>query len=107
MSRLHIALCAAAALLPLSQARAQEQPAKSKIVSVGLFKNGLAIVKQQIDVAGAGTYRLDDVPEPVHGTWWTDSPAVETTMEMREVDVPDDAVPSGNLQEDVAAKKVT
>src|SRR5262245_19139162 len=107
MSRLRIDLCAAALLLPLSQASAQEQPAKSKIVSVGLFKNGLAIVKQQIDIAGPGRYRLDDVPEPVHGTWWTDSPAVETTMEMREVEVPDDAIPSGNLQEDLAGKKVT
>ncbi|MBI3409803.1 MAG: DUF4139 domain-containing protein [Planctomycetes bacterium] len=93
--------------LPAQDKPAQEQPAKSKIVSVGLFKNGLAIVKREIEVPGPGTYRLDDVPEPVHGTWWIDSPGVETSVEMRESEVADDAAPAGNLQEELAGKLVT
>ncbi len=47
---------------------AQEAVAKSKIVSVGIFKNGLALVQQEVQVPDAGTYQLDTAPEPVHGT---------------------------------------
>ena len=41
---------------------ADETPAKSRIVAVGLFKNGLAIVKREAILGRAGTYVLDDVP---------------------------------------------
>ena len=64
----------------------KEQVAKSKIISAGLFKNGLAVIKREINLPGAGTYRLEDLPEPVHGTWWVESTGVvETTTKMREV----------------------
>jgi hypothetical protein len=36
---------------------------------VGVFKNGLALVQQEVQVPGAGTYQLDTAPEPVHGTF--------------------------------------
>jgi len=37
--------------------------------TVGLFKNGLAVIKREVTLGKAGTYVLDDVPEPVHGTY--------------------------------------
>jgi hypothetical protein len=87
-------------------AAAQEQVARSKVVSAGLFKNGLAVIKREIDLPGPGTYRLEDLPEPVHGTWWVESTAVvETSTKTREVDVPVRGDP--NLQQDLAGKKVT
>ena len=46
---------------------------KSKIVGVDLFKNGLAIVKREATLGKPGTYSIDDVPSPVHGTLWIDS----------------------------------
>lgn len=92
---------------PGSITRAAETPAKSRIVTVGLFKNGLAVVKRELTVGGPGTYVLDDVPEPVHGTYWVESGfPVETMVRMREVEVPALDVPPGNLQEDLAGKKV-
>ena len=68
---------------------AQEQKAKSKIVSVGVFKNGLALVQQEIDVPGAGTYRLEAAPNPVHGTFWIKSNCqVETALKLVEFETP-------------------
>ena len=76
-------------LLNAAHARADEMAAKSRIVAVGLFKNGLAVIKREVTLGKAGTYVLDDVPEPVHGTYWIESVApVESSVEMREVEVP-------------------
>jgi hypothetical protein len=78
----------AAALAPI-QASAQEAVAKSKIVAVGVFKNGLALVQQEVQVPGAGTYQLDTAPEPVHGTFWVKSNCqVETTLKLVDVETP-------------------
>src|SRR5437870_2189577 len=89
-------------------AHAEETAATSRIVAVGLFKNGLAVVKREATVGGPGTYVLDDVPEPVHGTFWIECSApIETSVQMREVDVPAEQTVLGNPQEDLAGKKVT
>lgn len=84
-----------------------EEAAQSRIVSVSLFKNGLALVKRELTVPGPGAYRLDYVPEAVHGTYWVESPIqVESAVLTREVEVP--AEPTGaNLQEELSGKKVT
>jgi hypothetical protein len=95
-------------LLDTAHARADETAAKSRIVAAGLFKNGLAVIKREAVLGKAGTYVLDDVPEPVHGTYWIESVApVESSVEMREVEVPVNELAPGNLQEDLAGKKVT
>ena len=95
-------------LLNTAHARADETAARSRIVAVGLFKNGLAVIKREVTLGKAGTYVLDDVPEPVHGTYWIESVApVESSVEMREVEVPVNELAPGNLQEDLAGKKVT
>ena len=85
---------------------AQDAVAKSKIVAAGLFKNGLSVIKREIDLPGAGTFRLEDLPEPVHGTWWIESDTeVETTSKMREVEAPNEG--DIQFQRDLAGKKVT
>ena len=96
----------ALAVLPVAQAA--DVPATSKIVSVDLFKNGLAVVRREATLGKAGAYILDDVPDPIHGTYWIESPVpVETVVKMREVEVPVADASPGNLQDDLAGKKVT
>src|SRR5436190_2188767 len=81
--------CIVALLTAVVPASAQETIAKSKIVSVGLFKNGLAIVKREVQIPKEGTYRLDASPEPVHGTFWIESNAtVEAAVKLRDVETP-------------------
>ena len=68
---------------------AAEIPTTSKIVSVDLFKNGLAVVRREATLGKAGAYVLDDIPDAIHGTYWIDSVApIETLVRTREVDVP-------------------
>jgi len=87
-----------------STGSAQEPSAKSKIVSVGVFKNGLALVHQEVDVPGAGTYRLETAPNPVHGSFWIKSSCpVETALKMLDFETPR-AV--GGLQEELAGQNV-
>lgn len=109
MRTLRILVLAALAVLPDTPATAADAtPVKSKIVGVDLFKNGLAIVKREVSLGKAGTYDLDDVPQPVHGTFWIDSTGtVDVVVKMRDVDVPAGDVAPGSLQDDLAGKKVT
>src|SRR5437763_4452097 len=98
-------LCIVATLAVASSAPAQETIVKSKIVSVGLFKNGLAVVKREVQIDKAGTYRLDASPEPVHGTFWVESNAkVEASVKMRDVEVPVHTDGAIRLQNDLAGK---
>lgn len=102
----------ALALVPLVSSpplsAADETPAKSKIVAVDLFKNGLAVVKREAALGKAGVYVLDDVPTPVHGTFYIDSTAtVDVAVQMRDVEVPANETAPGALQDDLAGKKVT
>src|SRR5262245_60504741 len=83
---------------------AQEAVAKSRIVSVSVFKSGLALVRQEVQAPAAGTYRLDTAPEPVHGTFWIKSNCkVEAALKQLDFDAPG-AV--GGLQEELAGKDV-
>ncbi len=97
------------ALLLLAIAiRAEDTPAKGKVVAVDLFKNGLAVVKCEVTLGKAGTYLLADVPQPVHGTFWAESTAVvETAVKMRDIEVPAAEAAPGDPQDDFAGKKVT
>src|SRR5262245_14256092 len=89
-------------------AQADETPVKGKIVAVDLFKNGLAVVRCEVTLAKPGVYVLEEVPQPVHGTFWVESTGpVETLVKMRDVDVPIAEAAPGNLQEDLAGKTVT
>jgi hypothetical protein len=100
--------CLIAVFAMTSRAPAQEAVAKSKIVSVGLFKNGLAVVKREVQIPKDGTYRLDSPPEPVHGSFWIESNGkVEAAVKMRDVEVPLHAEGGMRLQQDLAGKTVT
>jgi hypothetical protein len=90
-------------------ARAADEPvAPARIESVGLFKNGVAIVRRVVDVRRPGVYRVDDVPSPVHGTFWIESAApVEARVTWREVDAPSDQPPGADLQSELAGRRVT
>lgn len=88
--------------------RSDDTPAKGKIVAVDLFKNGLAVVKCEVTLEKPGTYILTEAPQPVHGTFWVESSgSVETAMKLQDVEVPAIEAAPGNLQEDLADKKVT
>jgi len=107
MKQACIRLLCACASLGLARA-AEEQTVKSNIVSVGLFKNGLAVVRREVRLPGAGTYLVGDAPEPVHGTWWVESSVpVETRVTLREA--PEPLRPGANVdfQNGLAGKQVT
>jgi hypothetical protein len=44
------------------------------IKSIGLFKNGLAYVTREIQIAKTGESVLADLPTPTHGSFWVESP---------------------------------
>jgi hypothetical protein len=106
--RILAVLSLAAALAADGRLAAEEVPAKGRIVSVGLFKNGLALVTRQLAVERPGTYRLDEALEPVHGTYWVESDTpVESAVKLREIDTANPRPGDTNLQEELAGKQVT
>ena len=110
MPRIWLVLAFAIGLVGLSSAdeAPAEKDVKSKVVSVALFKNGLAIVKRQVAYDGAGVYRLSDVPEPVHGTFWVESKdPLEVRVESRDTPAEPSQGFGVNLQEELAGVKVT
>jgi hypothetical protein len=108
MRTLRVLALSLAAVLPASPTLAADTAVKSKIVSVDLFKNGLAIVKREATLGKPGTYSIDDVPAPVHGTFWIDSTGtVDVIVKLRDVEVPVSEAGPGGLQDDLGGKKVT
>lgn len=101
-------LCSLAGITTLAAA-AEESAVKPTIESVGLFKNGLAVVRATFPVTGPGSYRWDKVPRVIHGSFWIESDgevAIHATQRL--VDVTDETEsPSGTLQRDLAGKDVT
>lgn len=103
-----VALLLAAAPLPAQEPVAQEPLVKNRIVSMDLFKNGLAIVKREVKLPGNGAFRLEATPEAVHGTFWIESTAkVEASLKYRDVEEPADRIGDGTMMELFQGKKVT
>ncbi len=91
-----------------SDSIASEKAVDSKVVSVALFKNGLAIIKRQVPLQGAGVYRIEDVPEPVHGTFLIESNGpLEARVENRKSPFKNQPALGSNLQDELAGLKVT
>ena len=65
-----------AAIFPVMGDEVVVQP---KIESIGVFKNGIAVVRASFDVSGPGSYRWDQVPQAIHATFSVKSEAVLTT----------------------------
>ena len=93
-SLLFLALSAA---VPAALAQ-EETLATSRIESIALFKNGLAVVGRSIDADKPGRYIVNDPIRPVHGTFWM-APGLNVTVsgETRLLDAPNCA-PFSNLQ---------
>jgi hypothetical protein len=66
------AACAATAGRVAPQEAPQEAAAlESRVRTVALFKNGFAFVRREaVAPAGARSVRMDQLPVPVHGTFW-------------------------------------
>lgn len=66
-----------------------ETVCESSVKSVALFKNGLAVVREEIEVPRAGHYILKNAPAPVYGTFFVESDAeVAVSSSIREREVP-------------------
>ena len=91
-----------------ASAPADQKPLESRITSVGLFKNGLAVVERLVTIPEPGDYRIDDVPQPVHGTFWIKSEVkVSTRLTQRMVEVAADRSSGSDFQQELIGKEVT
>ncbi|HYF50095.1 MAG TPA: DUF4139 domain-containing protein [Planctomycetota bacterium] len=97
-----------AAVILTQLLRAEEPEIKSRIVSVGLFKNGLAVIRCEAELPKPGTYLITDVPDPVHGTWsiGADVP-IEARVAERELLEAVHASEGMSMQESLAGRTVT
>jgi hypothetical protein len=88
---------------------AEETVVQPKIESVGLFKNGLAVVRAVFPVSGPGVYRWDKVPRVIHGSFWIESDGEVSVRSTRRMVEETDAsgAPTGNIQQDLAGREVT
>jgi hypothetical protein len=94
-------------LLAPSIIQSEDLKLESRFVSLGLFKNGLAVVRKAVSVPGPGTFFLEDIPEPVHGTFWIEAgPGVEARMTSRLIDVPIQGTLGADFQEELAGREV-
>ena len=83
-----------------------DEVVKAPVQSAGLFKNGLALVRRTTVLKGPGVFRVEDLPTPVHGTFWIESPVpVTATAGMRLVEMPAADGPV-DLQDDLAGRSV-
>lgn len=105
--KLHTFLLACS--LTTTIALADEVLVSPALESVGLFKNGLAVVRLSFPVAGPGNYRWEKVPRVVHGSLWIESDGIisvqSTTRMVEQTDKIE--TPTGTLQRDLAGKQVT
>lgn len=103
--RLLIGMLCIIGLIP--QVLAQETIVTRSIKSVGLFKNGVLAVQEEIQIPGSGEFILENVPEAVHGTFFLESDAVvETTVSTRNVKKPLNQNVGLDIQKDFVGKKV-
>ncbi len=79
---------------------------ESTVKSIGLFKNGLAVVQEEIEVPKPGRYILPNLPAPVHGTFFVESDAeVVVASSLRDTEIPIGKSDPCSL-DDLAGKKV-
>jgi hypothetical protein len=87
---------------------AEETVVHPQIDSVGLFKNGLCVVKCSFTADHAGDFVWNEPPRAVHGTFMVESEgAVTVRSTMRKAEDSDEAsLPTGSLQADLAGAEV-
>jgi hypothetical protein len=85
----------------------EDIPADSRVESIDLFKNGLAVVRRTIEVPAPGTYCIANIPEPVHGTFWIESDSeVSARITSRVVEEPVLRHPGAPIQSELAGREV-
>ena len=85
----------------------EDIPAESRVTSIDLFKNGLAVVRRTVEIPAPGTYCIADIPEPVHGTFWIESDAdVTARITSRVVEEPVNRQPGAPIQSELAGREV-
>jgi hypothetical protein len=87
---------------------AQGTPVTPTIESVGLFKNGLSVVRTSFEAKGPGAYVWTDPPRCVHGTFLVESDAdisLRSGFRMVDENAERDR-PTGLLQADLAGQTV-
>ena len=93
--------------LAAGAAWSQGKELECRIASVGMFKNGLAVITRTVEVPRPGVYIVTNPPEPIHGTFWLESDAVvEARMTTRELDVPVTEAGGPGLQEEWVGARV-
>ncbi|MCE9610562.1 MAG: DUF4139 domain-containing protein [Chthoniobacter sp.] len=88
---------------------AEETSVDPQIDSVGLFKNGLCVVKCSFNADRAGDFAWEDPPRVVHGSFLVESEGtVIVRSTMRKVNDASGiaALPTGNMQSDLAGAEV-
>lgn len=96
------------AVLSALQSAGESSPIESRISEIHLFKNGLAAVRRTAELPGPGSYRLEVLPAPVHGSFWVSSTEnIAARASMQEVELPFDRHAGIDLQRDLEGKQVT
>ena len=82
-------------------------PIVGKIASLGVFKNGIAVVEERFEVPGPGRYATSTPPSPLHGTFFIESDGVvETTSTVDDVEIPISEASEIDWTQDFSGRKV-
>ncbi|MBQ7815270.1 MAG: hypothetical protein IJ387_12360, partial [Thermoguttaceae bacterium] len=82
-------------------------PIVGKIASLGVFKNGIAVVEERFEVPGPGRYATSTPPSPLHGTFFIESDGVvETTSTVDDVEIPISEAMEIDWTQDFSGRKV-
>ena len=79
----------------------------SRVKSVSMFKNGVALIREEFTVPTSGQYVLDAIPYAIHGAFFIQSEAnVEAILTQRQSRETVGASDDLNYQKDLVGKKV-
>ncbi|MDD3586029.1 MAG: hypothetical protein PHQ75_02495 [Thermoguttaceae bacterium] len=90
-----------------SVAGENETPVQSRVSSLGVFKNGVLVVQEEISFPGPGHYIWESPPAPIHGTFFLDGDnGITVTSKLRSLSLPLDRVDDFDWSRDFAGKQV-
>lgn len=94
-------------LAGFSISMSEETRIQPQIESVGLFKNGVAVVRAAFTVPGPGGYRWEDIPQTIHGTFEVSGDPALTVRATRRMVEEDFTTSQPGMREELAGKSVT
>lgn len=90
-----------------SLAAEKEKPIKSRVATIGVFKNGVLVVQEEVLFPEPGRYVLESPPAPIHGTFFIEGHAdITVTSKLRMLPLPYDQIDDFDWRGDFAGKKV-